>query len=620
MSARVFYVLERAGSPARPSEQSISTVELPRRDHVATVLAGRQPSEVCFWTGAGVSIAGPAGLPLGDRLTEEVLMNGCGCDALKAIKQLFKDCPMVDAAGRRKPLPRLEGVLGPLIGSLGEATALAPLAVIAEAHPNSLHRFFAEHVQAGGSHVTVNFDDCLEQALGAGQAVGVRHLHGVYRDGDLNALGVEIGRLSRDLSGAQRRAIDEALDARVLVVCGYSGRDYFDVDPYLRRLRLEGRTYDDLEVVWIDHGDPSQSAVLAGLPSDAPSPLRELSAMNARCRLVRGDTVELLTDIALKWGVTPPHREPITPRAIPRARVSTDKQREAFAATLGYMGAGGPLLEVTSLGHSWRSPALMGSRRSGYEATGRYRRAAFLALAGPGLGSIGDVQRLRYVASLVRQRGNHRLGGALHRVAVKRSRHEPSDSRASDAALEWLHWLREARSRSAPARQRLPRPLAAIAFPAAAGGLDLDPVALWSELASDSAYMARHPHAVAHLYRLRRELPDLAGTDIPVALRLRVDDREATYYESDSFTGYINALRNQLRGDPATTEHDLRQLYDRSRATGDHPGMLKAILLLRASYFSAPAPWRSLITAGYCLPWKLGVVWLWARHQGWPAN
>jgi hypothetical protein len=116
-----------------------------------------------------------------------------------------------DQADRRKTMPRLEGILQPLIGALGAEVALAPFVVIEAAPANRLHEVFAAHLATGGKHLTVNFDRCIENAYGTSEPPGLTHLHGAYEPSRLDQLAVEVTRLSRGLDDEARTAIQEVL-------------------------------------------------------------------------------------------------------------------------------------------------------------------------------------------------------------------------------------------------------------------------------------------------------------------------------------------------------------------------------------------------------------------------
>lgn len=119
--------------------------------------------DVCLWTGAGISADPPADLPLGDTLTREAIRTLCGSHVRDAFEDEFRRAAMEDNSGRRKAMPRLEGVLEHTFRVAGN-DALRPLEVLETGSYNDLHLALAEHLARGGAHITVNLDPCIENA------------------------------------------------------------------------------------------------------------------------------------------------------------------------------------------------------------------------------------------------------------------------------------------------------------------------------------------------------------------------------------------------------------------------------------------------------------------------
>ncbi len=119
-------------------------------------MASRAPHGA--FTGAGVSFADPAALPLGPELRDAVLeVCESGAEAI---------VPGIVTAVRGS-LPvgewKLEYVLGRLHGSAGEA-ALELLECLRVEVPNEAHMLLAAALARGGVHATVNLDDGVEVA------------------------------------------------------------------------------------------------------------------------------------------------------------------------------------------------------------------------------------------------------------------------------------------------------------------------------------------------------------------------------------------------------------------------------------------------------------------------
>ena len=141
--------------------------------------------------------------------------------------------------------------------------------------PDSLHLRFARAAISGMQIATTNFDDLLEQAIllcggqpqtieaqGARQnslaATSIVKLHGARRFHSLNrvrsrarsiqATTEAIARMNPGslLDDSGEKLLQNMVNGRTLVVCGYSGNDVFDVVPALR-------SASPAQVIWIDH-------------------------------------------------------------------------------------------------------------------------------------------------------------------------------------------------------------------------------------------------------------------------------------------------------------------------------------------------------------------------------
>lgn len=212
---------------------------------------------ICVWTGAGVSTDAPAALPLGDSLTRAVIRSLCGSHALSAVETELARAAMEDSSGRPKSLPRLEWVLEHAHRVVGN-DALRPLKVLASPDFNDLHVTFAHHLAEGGDHITVNLDPCIENAGSAHGLLAVQpvYLHGSVTQHCPSELLVRSGQLGVGLSSSQKLAVRSALgSSELLVFLGYSGRDYFDVDPFFAQWAQDRRGLGHLTVLWISHSD-----------------------------------------------------------------------------------------------------------------------------------------------------------------------------------------------------------------------------------------------------------------------------------------------------------------------------------------------------------------------------
>ena len=248
------------------------------------------PERVLFWTGAGVSFAPPTCSPSGNELVECALTHYFESDFLSRLRTYYA------ALGVERSHPRLETVLDVVRRIHGLDALEAALRNLKEARPNTLHRFFAAHVSRGGSHITANFDTCIE-ACGAS---GILHFHGSFIDG-VDALGATLARIQRgfpdDIATRLAKALTAA-ETTLVVFAGYSGSDIFDVQPFLRRLPTGSLT--GKSVVWVRH----ESGTEADPKIERHFELLERAG--AACVELGCDTTVALAGLAKAWALPAP--------------------------------------------------------------------------------------------------------------------------------------------------------------------------------------------------------------------------------------------------------------------------------------------------------------------------
>ena len=260
-----------------------------------------------MWTGAGVSAEAPTNGPLGLTLTEEALDRLFLPGTRQEVADVFA------AFGRGSP--RLESVLG--VALQDDAHGLSGLELLDElaaGEPNRLHRFFGRHILAGGRHVTANFDLSVERTLPDPRraAEAVVHFHGRLDDPPSVRAGGSVALLQHGLSEAMSLRLADRLDAADLVVfLGYSGSDYFDVDPFFAKWTKSGAARGKT-FLWVEHDntptDPPAST--HGAACSKPQ-LRAFDAAGGAAVEVRTRTDEVLRALALAWAIDPP--EPAAP-------------------------------------------------------------------------------------------------------------------------------------------------------------------------------------------------------------------------------------------------------------------------------------------------------------------
>lgn len=377
-----------------------SSVVTSIRDLLPPAVRAATPGETVFWSGAGISADPPTCAPLGAALVDRAVRRAFVAGTVEILERYYR---LLRLARRR---PRLETVLDVVNRIHGEDVLLDLLSDL-DGPPNGLHAFFAEHLAAAGGHITANFDTCIEQALGGRGAPSVVHFHGPLAGGEL---GVTLARIERGLPPDKRHEVQGALLApgkRLLVFVGYSGSDFFDVDPFLRTLppdSLQGR-----HVLWVDHRD-ARPALL--LPTRRQ--LGWLRAAGAEVMEIAASTRDVVGTLAGLWGLSllPPHGT--QPEWAPRVAVDEERVKRATVELFAVMGLHREVLRVAKprepsehelLGHSlW--------------AQGRYRdagRAWAVARAGA-----SDAARSERAAAVLWIRGQYRQACRALVVALRR--------------------------------------------------------------------------------------------------------------------------------------------------------------------------------------------------------
>lgn len=368
---------------------------------LATGIASSAPEEVLCWTGAGISFDAPTCGPLGGELTERALSHLFEPDCLAQIRDCYSKL------GIARQYPRLETVLDVVRRIIGADALLDVLSDLRRPQPNDLHAFFARHLDAGGRHVTANFDDCIERSRGAATGDELIHFHGSFvSDPTGESLGATLGAIQRgfphDLSEDLRQALGAA---SVIVFAGYSGYDAFDVGPFLRSLgparALEGRA-----AVWIRFR-PSGDDLVMIRDGDSPDDrvgdaFARLAAAGAECWEIEGELRAVLAALADQWSWPQPALP--APAACPRmwdgTRVATDQERRR--ASLELYAMMGMQVEVRRL-LARQPPATPSEREIAAHAAasaGRYRQAAELWRAAiPGSSATERARREQHVAS-----------------------------------------------------------------------------------------------------------------------------------------------------------------------------------------------------------------------------
>jgi hypothetical protein len=267
--------------------------------------------------------------PSGDELVGDALRQAFLPWVPEVLAYYYRRLRIRGGRAGYKASPRLETVLE-IVKTVHGGSVLDDVLASLDAPPNPLHRFFADHLALGGLHITTNFDTCIERAGGAFPGDSFLHVHGVL-GGDVDGAtlaGIERG-LSADVCARLSRML---LSPRVtsIVFVGYSGSDFFDVDPFLASLpssSLSGR-----HVLWIEHGQKMERA------APGRRQLRLLNEAGAHVREVCIPTRSALREIGTPWGasIDDVRGEP-QPRQAP-ILIREELQRQATIELFALMG------------------------------------------------------------------------------------------------------------------------------------------------------------------------------------------------------------------------------------------------------------------------------------------
>ncbi|MDQ0239519.1 hypothetical protein [Arthrobacter bambusae] len=324
--------------------------------------------ETLFVSGAGISADAPTNGPLGVTLTCRALRHGFLQDTQDNINAGYAALG-IDA----QFWPRLEAVLGVLRNVHGSSELANVLADLSRAMPNDLHRFFANHLDVGGRHVTANFDMLIESRMLATPDKLV-HIHGSFADaGGVDALGATLTRIEFGFSLEMRRALDRVLldpEVKHIVFVGYSGSDYFDMTPYLRDMASSGALSGRMFTI-IRHSESAPSVISPLIESPL---IDALSVNGGQLLLIEGRTADILGQIASGWSFGPPC--PL-PREVSADLVLSELPETARAhASLelyAHMGMFEQLAKFVDGGGSWPSAHIAAEY---FWARGAYRAYA----------------------------------------------------------------------------------------------------------------------------------------------------------------------------------------------------------------------------------------------------
>lgn len=275
-------------------------------------LTSTAPQDVTVLSGAGISVEGPSSLPTGWELTERIFTAYFPPGTLDSVLRAHSDvgwtatapCPN-EPAGTDPRLPRLETVLGVVARVHGEEAVDDSVADVARAVPNRLHRFFARRLACGGGHLTANFDECVEKAAAAfghaARSAGVLHFHGATGPHG-GVLGATLERIEKGFPPDLADLFLDGLRSRLaLLVVGYSGSDFFDVDSIVNGLAAGDLA--GMRVLWLLHSSHASHVITDD--KTLPPLVTGLRRAGARVDVLCGPTSLALDLLGRSWGFPP---------------------------------------------------------------------------------------------------------------------------------------------------------------------------------------------------------------------------------------------------------------------------------------------------------------------------
>lgn len=621
------------------------------RDLKTIIAPDVSPEKVCFWTGAGISVDKPSCLPVGDSLTKKAVEYFCLPGTWNKLIHYFKQAKMQDAFGYEKLAPRLEAVLESIMQAIG-IKVLAILDPSLNAKPNRLHYLFAKHLEDGGTHITPNFDSCIENSLPSHSKVQIIenfespeilserfskclvHIHGRYDRGSTNLehLGVRIRTIASGFPEWLGERITFLLRQQdYLIFIGYSGRDYFDVNPYFSEIGKRKQGLKNLTVIWVKHtmGEKEGKSVPFDKQEQGKVILDALGNCGARIVYLLMQTDKFLDIFQKIWGLSCRSNKPNDKRddkqyrnlqEILQSRISISQDDKILVTTqlFSSMGIG---REVVAL----KDDLLRVANEKLSDNSLKYR---VYFLLNNGLRDVGLYKQSQKFSHLLpaftlrekisfheRAAGDYWLRGDHFRAAWhffrgiiiygrKINKFEKADIENQSATdiyyesiITFLHWCRDIKK----------LPLVGRLFPLCLG------IRAFQQLMEAREYLLKNPHAKAKLIRLYDEIPNIRGrTLLPSWIKSTEVEVISHFRETDSILGVVNFSRREIMrglGEGKKPEKGkLELLYSCSELIGDRPGMLKAVMLQKKIYgLDNPRAKKTLKE----------VEWAWWKKIGW---
>ncbi len=214
-----------------------------------------KPENVLIWSGAGISMDAPSNIPSGEGFSKRAITEFMLPSTYTKVEKLYESLKSeIFRGNKEQKFPRLETVLTALVNAYTNDVLRDVLSDVKNASPNINHKFFGKHLDAGGVHVTANYDTCTERCASTvanDSSHQIVHYHGKYEDEmDISGLGTTLPSISNGLSPNTTGKLLSLLTSKAITTIffvGYSGTDYFDITPFfMENLQI----LKDKKIIW----------------------------------------------------------------------------------------------------------------------------------------------------------------------------------------------------------------------------------------------------------------------------------------------------------------------------------------------------------------------------------
>ncbi len=224
-------------------------------------LINEKPSEIVFFTGAGISHNPPSSLPLANEVKLELIETICKRSEKTSINQFYQlhQCQIKEYLGNIFVESIFEIIM--FRQGLNEQRVTQIVSdVFSAKSPNNNHIFLARLVKIGCNVISTNFDLLIEEAIkkefshnvDVNQLTGrIMHIHGSITNA--KSIITTLSLVGQGLPEKIGNELKNALKNKILIFAGWSDKD-IDITPMLFLSNIE-------RVYWIDHNGSKDKVV-----------------------------------------------------------------------------------------------------------------------------------------------------------------------------------------------------------------------------------------------------------------------------------------------------------------------------------------------------------------------